>query len=68
MARLGGKARWKGIGKRKRRELARAAVNARWDAARKRRRIPTSAGGIETEMPVRLISSDPPNGRHIFRR
>jgi hypothetical protein len=36
MARLGGIARWKGISKRKRRELTQAAINKRWDAERKR--------------------------------
>jgi curli biogenesis system outer membrane secretion channel CsgG len=30
MAVLGGKARWKGIGKRKRSQIAKAAIDARW--------------------------------------
>jgi hypothetical protein len=37
MASKGGKARWKGIGKRKRRALAQSAVKVRWDKERKRK-------------------------------
>jgi hypothetical protein len=38
MASKGGIARWKGIGKRKRRELARAAVKVRWDKERRKKK------------------------------